>query len=204
MNLGIIYGLLLSMMINYHVEDPEIYLIRHASVDLKKPVLCNLYEIYNYKKLYNKSDIIPFNPDIVLNQIYNSQKIDTVFCSTQLRAIQTSKMLFDSTVIIVGNNGFNELDYNIINIPLIYLPTDIWLGVSRIFSPNLYDKDSTKQAVSIVSKYAIVHGKAILVGHGLKNRKIVRLLKRQGWKKCSKISYSNLSVICMELENEKR
>ncbi|RLD37181.1 MAG: hypothetical protein DRI74_07380 [Bacteroidetes bacterium] len=122
------YFLLLLIFISSQaLAGSRIYLIRHATVDIKKPGWCSAKVARDYKAVYDTALIQTFNPRLVLDKIDHSDGIDTVFCSPQFRAIQTVDILFDKNVIRKTDVNLMEFDYPVSRIPLIRLPLKAWL-----------------------------------------------------------------------------
>ncbi len=182
----------------------KIYLIRHAPVNINKPNWCTAKTASQYKLKYNSASIVAFNPEEVLAKINNPHTIDTIFVSPQSRALQTSVMLFRNSVTYRIDSNLMELDYPVIQIPIVKLPVDAWLLISRISwmtGINVGDKPSYKRRLKDLSglteriqKYTERHGQAVIIAHGFVNREIIRYFKKNGWKHKHKDGFKNLSV----------
>ena len=64
-----------------------IYIIRHAEVEAKSPGWSSSKKANIFREEYNKADIRDFDPEKILKKIDSPEKVDTVFCSPQQRAI---------------------------------------------------------------------------------------------------------------------
>jgi len=198
--------LLIILSINVFASS-KIYLIRHAIVQIENPGWCNTQTTYTYKDDYNKYSVEVFEQEIVLKKIEHPETIDTVFCSPQLRAIQTANLLFDKQVILRINKNLKELQYTIISFPVLKLPVRIWQAISLIswMASNNQEEYPTyrqrKQDLEIYSNeiitYAETHGKSVVVAHGVVNRELIKILKKKGWKFEHRDGYGNLSVNCL-------
>lgn len=185
----------------------KIYLIRHANVDIEKPGWSNAKSAQIFKEEYNRSDIQEFDPELVLSKIDNTEKIDAIFCSPQLRAIQTAYILFDKQVIRRIDTNLMEFDYSVNRIPLIRLPVNTWLAMSRISwmignsiskKPTYRErKDNLEIFVDEIIEHAEKNGKSVVVAHGMLNRELIRILKKKGWTFENKDGFGNLSVNCL-------
>jgi broad specificity phosphatase PhoE len=186
-------------------SGPRIYFIRHAKVNADNPGWSSSKDAYNFKEEYNRASIHNFDPEPVLNKIKNYENVDTVFCSPQLRAMQTAAILFDTNhVVLIINDNLMELQYNVISFPVIQMPTGVWLTSSLIFwmagintgSLLSYEerKNSLEDFAREVIDYAERHGECIIVAHGVVNRELLRILKKKGWKRDQRDGYGNLSV----------
>lgn len=185
----------------------KIYLIRHATVPIENPGWCSARIAHKYRVVYNKTSVQEFNPDGVLKKIDHPETIDTVFCSPQLRAIQTAELLFDKKVNLKINKNLMELDYPVIQLPLIRLPVRVWLTTSLIAwmaGNNQAGKPTYRQRKQSLEnysyeliRYAKTHGKTVVVAHGVVNRELIKILKKKGWKFDKRDGYKNLSVNCL-------
>ncbi len=192
---------------------PRIYIIRHANVDLPKPGWGSAKKSKKYKNAYNTVGIETFNPEEALHKIENHASIDTVFCSPQLRAQETALLLFSEDVILETDSVLIEFDYPVIQIPVLQLPVKGWLAISRITwmtGINRGKKSNYKNRISSLndfsdelSAFALNNELAVVVAHGFVNRKLIKLLKANGWKFCKKgrDGHKNLSVNCLEYDN---
>ncbi|MDD3742086.1 MAG: hypothetical protein PHX54_00510, partial [Lentimicrobiaceae bacterium] len=72
----------------------EIYLIRHAKVNLRTPGWINYKTVIVHRQAYDQSPIVDFDAAEVLAKIDLYNEIDTVFVSPQMRARQTAIQIF--------------------------------------------------------------------------------------------------------------
>ncbi len=198
---------LIFISINIFAES-RIYLIRHAAVQIENPGWCYAKRANAYKEEYDTANICAFEPEKVLNKIKHPEKIDTIFCSPQFRAIQTAELLFKKQVIIRVDNNLMELDYPVIRFPIIKLPLKAWLFISRISwitglcikeKPSLQNRKINLEKFSdeLIS-YAEKHGQCVVVAHGMVNKLLIQILKKKGWKLEHKDGLGNLSVNCFK------
>jgi broad specificity phosphatase PhoE len=190
--------------------NPKIYLIRHAAVDLKKPGWGTSKNSEEYKEAYNFAGIETFNPEEVLQKIENNTSIDTIFCSPQPRALETALMLFGEKAVLRTDSVLAELDYPVVQVPVLQLPVKGWLFVSRLTwmaGINRGEQTAYKNRLEELNaftddmvKYAHRNGLAVVVAHGMLNRELVKILKARDWEFCKngKDGYENLSVNCLE------
>ena len=186
---------------------PVIYIIRHAEVEAESPGWSSSKKANIFREEYNKADIRDFDPEKILKKIDNPQKIDTVFCSPQQRAIQTALTLFNNNIVLNINNNLMELQYPVIKWGVIRMPARAWLTTSLILWMAGNNNDSLptyherKQNLDAFSEELIAfaerNGKCIIVAHGVVNRELIRILKKKGWKYGQKEGYGNLAVNCL-------
>ena len=197
---------LLSLSANA-IAGPRIYIIRHAEVDIESPGWGSSKEAFNFKEQYNKAPIRNFAPEPTLKKINNSENIDTIFCSPQMRAVQTAHILFGNKVILNINENLMELQYPVIKCRVIRMPVRVWLTASMIFWMAGTNNDSLpsyrqrkhgleKYSEEII-KYSERHDEIVIVAHGVVNKELIRILKKKGWKSDQKDGFGNLSVNCL-------
>ena len=185
----------------------KIYLIRHAKVKIDNPGWSNARIAYNYREQYNINPVWEFDAESVLNKIENHETIDTVFCSPQSRALQTAVLLFNTQVKLRINENLMEMNYPVIQFPLLKLPVRVWHTISLVswmaginkhdVSIYKYRKQNLEDYSAEIVNYAEKHGKAVVVAHGVLNSELIKILKKRGWKFEQKDGFGNLSVNCM-------
>jgi broad specificity phosphatase PhoE len=190
--------------------SPKIYLIRHAEVDLKNPGWETSKKSEEYKEAYKFAGTEPFNPVEVLQKIERYETLDTVFCSPLPRAFETAVALFGENVVLQTDIALAELDYPVVQVPLLKFPVKGWLFISRIAwmaGINKGEKAGYKERLEELNnfsdeliKFANRNGLAVVIAHGMVNRELLKLLKKSGWQFCEngKDGYGNLSVNCLE------
>lgn len=210
---GIVLLLLFVLFEITAFANPKIYLIRHAEVDLKKPGWETSKKSEEYKEAYKFAGTEPFNPVEVLQKIERYETLDTVFCSPLPRAFETAVALFGENAVLQTDFALVELDYPVVQVPLLQFPVKGWLFISRIAwmaGINSGEKAGYKERLEELNnfsdeliKFAYRNGLAVVVAHGMVNRELVKLLKESGWQFCEngKDGYGNLSVNCLEYHN---
>ncbi len=188
---------------------PKIYIIRHAEVDIERPGWCSSNKAYMYREDYNKAPIRNFDPGETLVKIDNPEEVDTVFCSPQLRAIQTALILFNNSVILNINDNLMELQYPVIKWPFIRMPARVWTatslltwmaGINNDTIPTYRQRKKNLENYSEdIIDFAERHGKCIIVAHGVVNRELIKILKKKGWEFEDKGGHGNLSVNCLKI-----
>ncbi len=182
----------------------EIFLIRHAQVDLDTPGWINHKAAIAHKQMYNHSPIMAFDADEVLAKIDHSNTIDTVFVSPQSRTRETAEQIFGKRVYYIVEPRLKELEYPVVRIPVIILPTAVWLGISRVTwmiglnnrqLPTLKEEMQELEIVAgELTAFAERNQRTVVVAHGMINRQLKKILKRKGWRVTENEGHKNLAV----------
>jgi len=182
-----------------------IYLFRHARPDLPDVESLNYDEMVEYYNLYDAVDIVPFDKNIVLEQI-DDQIPDMIFTSMLPRTKQTARHAFGDQVKYIHNSVFNEFGRNIVYFPSVSLPKGFWSVFSRMTwaigfngeSESFRDAKKRAGLSAMILEDVVMEEKiVILVGHGYMNHYIKKELKRDGWKTKINHGKKNLGVIKM-------
>ncbi len=190
-----------SVSFSQETEIIELYLIRHARVDLKKPLLCTSSRATELLEQYDTLGVPDFDPLPVRALI--SDSISAVFTSTLPRSVKTAKILFPGGDTIYSTALFNEYDLSVISVPLIPLPYVAWTTLSRFFwNMGLNNRDENRikaykrmlRAVDLLEKEAIEQGPIVLVAHGYLIAEMKRELKKRGWGTAINQGHKNLAV----------
>ena len=166
----------------------EIFLIRHAPVDLKKPILCSSSKAAKLQKQYNELPIKKFDPEPVRKLLGNGKF--ALYTSTLPRTIETAEILFPDVDTIRASSLFNEYDLTMVAVPILPLPYGVWTALSRIlWLTSINNKGENrlksylrmKKATDELVHLATVNKRVILVSHGYLISEIRKELKRRGW-----------------------
>ena len=182
----------------------EIYLIRHAQVELETPGWRSYKTAIAHKQTYNHSPIMAFDAADVLAKIDHYNSIDTVFVSPQSRARETAAKIFGNHVYYRVEPGLKELDYPVVRIPVLIMPTPVWLGLSRATwmmglnnqqMPTLKEEmHELKIVADELIDYAERNQRTVVVAHGMVNRQLKKILKQRGWRVAENEGHKNLAV----------
>jgi broad specificity phosphatase PhoE len=198
-------GLLVSVYsANGLFAQSEIYLIRHAQVELETPGWISYKTAIAHKQTYNHSPIMAFEATDVLAKIDHYNAIDTVFVSPQSRARETAAKIFGNHVHYRVEPGLKELDYPVVRIPVLIMPTPVWLGLSRATwmmglnnqqMPTLKEEmHELKIVADELIDYAERNQRTVVVAHGMVNRQLKKILKQRGWRVAENEGHKNLAV----------
>ncbi len=179
----------------------EIYLVRHAQVDLETPGLCFSGKAQKVHEQYDESPIVAFDPEPVRQQI--DARYPAVYTSTLPRAIETAIRLFPDHDCIQASALFNEYDLSIVSVPILPLPYKLWTGVSRavwFLHLNRHDetrsdaKQRMRQATDLLVEQSQKQRKIVLVAHGFLIADMRRELEKRGWEIIFSEGNKNLAV----------
>jgi broad specificity phosphatase PhoE len=171
----------------------EITFIRHDLSYCKSHQRCNVRQfkesIQDYDQVDNFKDTV-----VSLDTIRKCQEASLIITSPFVCAIQSAQiMLSGMEKKVVQSNMFREVELPIFeHIPsFIRLKLRTWAFFFRLFWMVRYKgkAETYKQAARRAQKasetlgeYARIHGKVVLVGHGIFNMMVAKELKKQGWK----------------------
>jgi len=179
----------------------EIYLIRHARVDLEKPLLCTSSRAAELLDQYDELPVLNFDPLPVKAILGDS--VRAVFTSALPRSIETAEILFPETDTMYANALFNEYDLSMISVPLVPLPYVAWTTLSRFFwNVGLNNRDESRfkaykrmlRATDLIETQAIGHRRIVLVAHGYLIAEMKRELKKRRWRLEINQGHKNLAV----------
>lgn len=175
----------------------KIYLIRHAKVDLKWPVMCNSAEFDNACREYDTagiSDVSPMKPMDDCKRIY---------VSSMYRSIETAKGLFPNGKLFEAEVG--EVPLKSFMDCSARLPLCIWNIVGRLQwycgSLRQLEKrlDTIERCKKVICELECRNENCIIVTHGFFMRTFLKCLKQQGYTVSgNRIDISNLQVVLAE------
>ena len=183
----------------------KIFLVRHARVDQKHPILCPANRAAQINKQYNELHIRSFNPDSIRKYLPKNQSV--VFSSTMRRAIETAEILLPEADTIITSPLFDEYSLPMASIPLVPLPYPVWTYLSRFFwISRLNSHGETRnqslkrmhQATSHLIALAEQRRTIVVICHGYIIRDIRKKLKNKGWQIKHQDGNKNLSVTALE------
>ena len=170
--------------------------MRHAKVLIKKR---NIYanEI--------KSVVEEYDQTVIDNNVDNLDELKKVvdevdfFVSSGLRRSVDSLALLGKEANYI-NKLFAEVKDPHFSRKFIKLPLYTWIAISKLLwrfgysGGNLSYRKSREEAFEaskLLIEFAKEQGSVLLLGHGMKNRLIVKALKKQGWSERKKLSMKN-------------
>ncbi len=178
----------------------DIYLVRHARVDMKRPAFIGAGKACELLQVYNTTPILDFDPAEVRAHI--EVEHPTIITSALLRTLETAKRLFPEDS-IVGYAVFNEYQMGIIRIPIIHIPYAAWTGFSRFMwqlglnkeGENCYEsKQHLRAAIALLDTMVRQYSAVVLVAHGYLISKLRKKLQKRGWTLVRNGGNKNLAV----------
>lgn len=171
----------------------KIILIRHAKTDYSLQGLLTAKEAQYYLNQFNKAGILIRKNDkqtvAYLKSLITSDYL--IFVSQLTRSDKTAN-LFIKSDLYTQNAIFNEFGLNILQIPFIKLPFQVWMLISRIawFLGCDLATENYREALNranLAAQFLIAQARktnkpVILFGHGLINQKIGQELIKNGWR----------------------
>ncbi len=179
----------------------EIFMVRHAAVDMSKPVLCSSSKAKKLLEAYNNLPIIDFETDSI-KHLFGTAPIK-VYTSSLPRAIQTARLLFPEYDSIPSETLFNEYQLSMVTVPLLFFPYDAWTFLSRVFwitrlntkgESRVKAKRRMKLAADELVIRAADNQRIVLVAHGYLIADIKRELKKRGWQIEINQGHKNLAI----------
>ncbi len=178
----------------------EIYLIRHAKVDIKNTESIYASEVQNWVESYDTAPLEPTSlPDESLYVLI--KKVDFIMSSKLKRSIDSLKML--GVKAFESHDFFNEARIPKASIPLIKLKPRSWLRVLRIIqmlgmgkndNALVLSKRDAEKAAGYLIELTKAYERIAVVGHGGMNWLISKELQKQGWTVEGKPMHQNWGV----------
>ena len=167
-----------------------IILVRHAKVIINSSII-PAKDMGTFIRKYNEADIEKEFPNgLPEADIYISSKLK--------RSIESTKLLGKEADIIDGS--FNEADLPYADWTLIKLSAKIWATIFRIawlfgYSNHSESYHNSKKRAILSANILIKHDKnnqtVLLVGHGVMNKLILKVLKSRGYSVGTKTGSGN-------------
>jgi broad specificity phosphatase PhoE len=185
----------------HKAEVNQIILIRHGKPKLSKNGWYTAKMAQEYSRIYDLVKVYDFEKIPVC--IFPDD-VDTIYSSNLVRAKNTAAKLNINHIPVKSSSLFREFERDIITIPILKMPLMFWLGMSRIMwysrlhsqtteSKKAANKRSEMVADALIKK-SEEKSNAILVAHGMLNKKLVKTLSKRGWDKVYDNGNSYLSV----------
>lgn len=182
----------------------EIVLVRHARPDITKMGLKSYKEAVAFAENYRLAGVEDFDPVPIRKSIGQMPEGSLLLTSGLFRAQNTARILFDTLPVPQAYPAFNEFEIEVVHLPLVVLPIDVWMLISRLawfFDVRGEQVESRpealqrmKTAADILEAAAQKGGKVVLVAHGLMNRSLSKELKRRGWKQAGHSGFGHLGL----------
>lgn len=182
-----------------------IILLRHGEVDIDNNKRISAYQFKDWIKLYNNANIKYKIPE--KNELKTIlDKADIILASKLKRSIQSID-LFKKTA-YEKNSIFNEAQIPYSAWTTIRLTPKLWLIIFRVLWFFGYSKNSKSfKETKILANEATLklitlmdsNNYIVLVGHGIMNRLISKVLIKKGWKSRKKSKNENWGFSIFEL-----
>lgn len=176
----------------------NIYLIRHAKVNMKWPNKCNSLEFDEACKQYDLAEIVEVNK---IEKVIDYKKI---YVSNMYRSIKTAQGLFPG-------NKYTKI--NVEEVPLksyrdstLRIPLWIWNVIGRLqwyFNNNRQDEtrdETINRCMQIIKELESKNENCVIITHGFFLKTFIKCLKKHGFsiKGNKNMKVSNLQLIVAE------
>lgn len=172
---------------------PKIILMRHGEVDIAWKGKVTSKDFPEWIKTYNSASVLRnASPGSgVLEIIYSA---DAIVCSQLRRSVDSVGLAGQKP--LESNTLFDEAGLPSFPAPFPKLSPKIWAVLFRLlwlggFSKNSESlKEAKKRALNAASyldECSREHGTVLLMGHGVMNRLIARMLAKRGWVNTKKL-----------------
>ena len=169
--------------------NAKILLVRHGRPNVQWPRRCRHREFKDWMASYDAAELDPESPPP--RKLVELAAGSTLFLSSiRPRSYQSALRLSDGRP-IVQLRELDEVPLPHVPIPMIELPTEVWVMLTRISHVAGYAGQAetideararSRRAASHLADYASNNGKVAVVAHGTVNWLIGRHLKRNGWR----------------------
>lgn len=170
----------------------EITFVRHGPSCCKSQGRCSVKQFKEWVKSYDEMGILQ-EPVVPLDTIRKCQDSSVIITSSLVRAVESTRVLLSGIEKkTIQSKMFREAELPIIDgIPsFIRLKPSCWAFLFRFLWMAGYGgkKETFRQARRRAEKasgtlmeYARIHGKVVVVGHGIFNRMVAKALIKKGW-----------------------
>jgi len=167
----------------------EILLVRHGRPNVSWPRRCRHGEFKDWIANYDAAELDPESPPPArLVEMANGSHL---FLSSNRPRSYQSALRLSRGLPVVQLHELDEVPLPHLPIPMIELPTEVWVMLTRISHVAGYAGEAetideararSRLAASRLAEYASSSRKVAVVAHGTINWLIGRNLKRQGWR----------------------
>jgi broad specificity phosphatase PhoE len=191
-----------NCLLKIHETDlNQIILIRHGKPKLSKKGWYTAKMAQEYSRLYDLVKVYDFDKIPVC---ISPEDVDTIYSSNLVRAKNTANKLNLNHLPIKSSSLFREFERDILLIPILRVPLKFWLVLSRLMwysrlhSHRTESKKSANKRSELAADALIIsseeNSNAVLVAHGMLNKKLAKTLSKRGWDKVYDNGNSYLSV----------
>jgi len=170
----------------------EITFVRHGPSCCKSQGRCSAKQFKEWVKSYNQMGILQ-EPVVPIDTIRKCQESPVIITSSLIRAVESTRVLLSGIEKkTIQSKMFREAELPVIEeIPsFIRLKPDSWAVLFRfLWMAGYGGKNETfrqarrrsEKASDTLMEYARIHGKVVVVGHGIFNMMVAKKLIKKGW-----------------------
>ncbi len=167
----------------------QILLARHGRPRIEWPRRCRHREFKRWIERYDAAELDPASPPPP-RLIEAASESGLFFSSCRPRSYQSALQL-SGGLPVVQLSELDEVPLPHLPIPMIELPTEAWLLLTRLSHFAGYARETesiamararSRMAAARLAEYASANHKVAVVAHGTINWLIGRNLKRDGWR----------------------
>ncbi len=169
--------------------DDQILLVRHGRPRIEWPKRCHHVDFRKWMADYDAAELDPASPPPE-RLMEAAAQAELILSSNRPRSYQSALKLSRGAP-VVQLSLLDEVPLPHLPIPLIELPTEVWVLLTRITHVAGYARETesinmararSRVAAGRLTEYASQNRKVAVVAHGTINWLIGRNLKRQGWR----------------------
>jgi len=169
--------------------NSEILLVRHGRPNLAWPRRCRHREFKSWMADYDAAELDPASPPPP--KLIEIASGSALFLSSNRPRSYQSALRLARGLPVVQLTELDEVPLPHLPIPMIELPTEVWVMLTRISHVAGYAgraesideaRARSRRAAGRLAEYASSNHKVAVVAHGTINWLIGRHLKRQGWR----------------------
>ncbi len=167
----------------------QILLVRHGRPRIEWPRRCRHRDFKRWMAEYDEAELDPASPPPP--KLIEIAAESGLFLSSRRPRSYQSALRLSGGLPVVQLSELDEVPLPHLPIPMIELPTEVWVLLTRLSHVAGYARETesikmararSRLAAGRIAEYASSQGKIAVVAHGTINWLIGRNLKRQGWR----------------------